>query len=173
MFVINSVIFAIFFVNYDDIRRPSRLTDLFGTIFGILLIPTFFVTGVRCDKQSPWETLIPWYFFLIVFLLIFALEGDNGDWYQEVPRIIGYGGTIIACFNIFLTNLIILSKGVSRECRAFLFGITCASGSLGAFLALTIGQLIHDKVNYETLFVLEFLMCVIFVILYYCFGGSS
>lgn len=81
MFIINSVIFAIFFVNYDDIRKPSKLTDIIGTIFGVLLIPTVFITGVHCDRQSPWNTLMPWYFLLIVFLLIFALEGDNADWY--------------------------------------------------------------------------------------------
>jgi hypothetical protein len=87
---------------------------------------------------------MPWYITMILSLLIFALEGDSGDIYEEIPRIIGYAGSVVSCFNIFLTNLIIISKCVSRECRGFLFGITCSAASLGAFTALTLGQLIHD-----------------------------
>lgn len=173
MFVINSVIFSIFFVNYDDIKKPSRYTDIIGGCIGILLIPTLFITGIRTDRQSPWTVLIPWYITMILSLLIFALEGDSGDVYEEIPRIIGYAGSIVSCFNIFLTNLIIISKQVSRECRGFLFGITCASGSTGAFTALTLGQLIHDKINYETLFALEMILCLLFIIVYFCLGGNS
>lgn len=50
MFIINTVIFAIFFVNYDDICKPSKYTDSIGTIIGTLLIPTLFITGIRADR---------------------------------------------------------------------------------------------------------------------------
>jgi nitrate/nitrite transporter NarK len=110
---------------------------------------------------------------MIFSLLIFALEGESGDIYEEIPRILGYAGSVVSCFNIFMTNLIIISKCVSRECRGFLFGIVCAAGSLGAYMSLTLGQLIHDKVNYETLFALEMVLCVFFIVLYFCLGGSK
>ena len=109
--------------------------------------------------------LIGLYFALILSLLIYSLEGDN-TWFQEVPRIVGYSGSIISLFNIFMTNLILLSKSVSRECRGFMFGFGCAFGALGAIAGLTIGQLIHDGLNHESLFVFEILLCVIYVIVF-------
>ena len=102
--------------------------------------------------------------------MIFALEGTS-TWYQEVPRVIGYAGSIVALFNIILTNLIILSKSVSRECRALMFGITCAFGALGAILGLTLGQLLHDCLNHDSLFIAEILFCIAFIVIYYCLGG--
>jgi hypothetical protein len=56
-----------------------------------------------------------------------------------VPRIIGFAGTVVSVYNIMMTNLISISKGVSRECRGFLFGIALAFGSFGAYVSLTLG----------------------------------
>ena len=72
-----------------------------------------------------------------------------------------------------MANLIILSKYVTRESRGFMFGITCACGAFGAVIALTLGQLIHDKINYETLFVCKILATLFYIIFFHWTGGES
>ena len=71
-------------------------------------------------------------------------------------------------FNIYMTNLIILSKTVTGECRALMYGIACAFGALGALLGIVVGQLIHDHINHESLFIIEILLCICFVGLFFC-----
>jgi hypothetical protein len=74
---------------------------------------------------------------LIVSLLFLGLYGEGK--FLKVMRTIGFAGTVMSLFNIYMMNLIILSKSVSRECRAFMYGFCCGVGALGAVLGLTIG----------------------------------
>jgi hypothetical protein len=46
MFVVNHVIFSIFFINYADVVEPATATDLFGPILALMLIPTLFYSGI-------------------------------------------------------------------------------------------------------------------------------
>lgn len=46
MFVVNHVIFSIFFINYADVVEPATATDLFGPILALMLIPTLFYSGL-------------------------------------------------------------------------------------------------------------------------------
>lgn len=76
-------------------------------------------------------------------------------------------------FNVFMANMIIVSKSVSRECRAFLLGVAFACGAFGAFTALTVGQLLHDKVNHEAVFILEVSLCLLFIIAFCCLAKKE
>jgi hypothetical protein len=46
MFVVNHVIFSIFFINYADVVEPATATDLFGPILALMLVPTLFYSGI-------------------------------------------------------------------------------------------------------------------------------
>jgi glucan phosphoethanolaminetransferase (alkaline phosphatase superfamily) len=145
MFIVNNVIFTIFFVNSKENHAPKNLSAVLTVVLGFLLVPSIFFTGIRCDKNSPWTTLIALYFSLIFSLLIFAMKGNH--LFLEIVRSIGFSGSVISVFNIYMLNLIILSKSVSRECRGLMFGICCGVGALGAFVGLTLGQIIHDDIS--------------------------
>lgn len=137
-FVINSVIFSVFFVNYEDVVEQETFTDIVSPILVIMLIPSVFYTGLKADKKSPWGLLMIQYWFLIAFMVIFALQGASSNhWLEEIPKVIGFAGTATAAINIFMMNMIIVSKSVSRECRAFFLGISFAFGALGAYISLT------------------------------------
>jgi hypothetical protein len=140
-------------------------------VLGFLLVPSIFFIGIRCDNHSPWTTLIGLYFFLIFSLLKFAMKGEG--LFLEIVRSMGFSGTVVAVFNIYLVNLIILSKSVSRECRGLMFGICCGVGAFGAFVGLTIGQIIHDHVSPETLFLLEIMLTFSYITLYFALGGKK
>jgi hypothetical protein len=142
MFVVNNIIFSIFFVNKEDNHSPKYLVNLLTVILGFLLVPSIFYIGIRCDNHSPWTTLIALYFFLIFSLLEFAMRGDGI--FLKIVRSIGFSGSVIALFNIYMVNFIILSKSVSRECRGLMFGVCCGCGAFGAFIGLTLGKIIHD-----------------------------
>ena len=171
MFIVNNVIFTIFFVNKNDNHAPKNLVSVLTVVLGFLLVPSIFFIGIRCDNNSPWTTLIALYFFLIFSLLNFALKGEG--FFLEIVRSMGFSGTVIAVFNIYLVNLIILSKSVSRECRGLMFGICCGVGAFGAFVGLTIGQIIHDHVSPETLFLLEIMLAFSYITLYFSLGGKK
>lgn len=66
-----------------------------------------------------------------------------------------------------MMNMIIVSKSVSRECRAFWLGIAFAFGALGAYISLTGCEKLRTSVNYEAVFVLEILLCLLFIGLFY------
>lgn len=72
-FVINSVIFSVFFVNYEDVVEQETFTDIVSPILVLMLVPSVFYTGLKSDKQSPWGLLMTQYWFLIGFMVIFAL----------------------------------------------------------------------------------------------------
>ena len=57
MFIVNSVIFSIFFVNDEGNHSPEVKYDFITLILGLILIPTIFYTGIKCDKSSPWTVL--------------------------------------------------------------------------------------------------------------------
>ncbi len=144
---------------------------ILGAVVGFLLIPSIFFTGIRCDSHSPWSTLMGLYFSLIISLLIFGLHGDGN--FLKVLRTIGFAGTVMSLFNIYMMNLIILSKSVSRECRALMYGCCCGVGAFGAVIALTIGELIHNHISEQTLFILEILLCIAYILLYFLLGGKK
>jgi hypothetical protein len=171
MFVVNNIIFSIFFVNKVDIHAPKNIVNVLTVILGFLLVPSIFYIGIRCDNHSPWTTLIGLYFFLTFSLLEFALRGDGI--FLKIIRSIGFSGTVVALFNIYMVNFIILSKSVSRECRGLMFGICCGCGAFGAFVGLTIGKIIHDKVNGETLFLIEIMLALAYITLYFSLGGKK
>jgi hypothetical protein len=126
---------------------------------------------MRCDSHSPWSTLIYLYFSLIIFLLIFSLQGKGV--FLRIMRTLGFAGSAMSLFNIYMMNLMILSKSVSRECRALMYGCCCGVGALGSVVALTLGELIHSKTNSQTLYILEILLCIGYIILYYSLGGKK
>jgi hypothetical protein len=171
MFIVNNVIFSIFFVNKQEPSDRDNLMIVLGAILGLLLVPSIFFTGIRCDSYSPWSTLMALYLSLIVSLLIYGLHGDGG--FLKVMRTIGFAFTVMSLFNIYMMNLIILSKSVSRECRAFMYGCCCGAGAFGAVLGLTIGELIHNGINAQTLFIIEILLCIAYILLYFCLGGKK
>ena len=76
-------------------------------------------------------------------------------------------------FNIYMTNMIILSQSVTRECRAFTFGVCSACGALGALIGITLSQIIHDNIGHDALFLQEIFLCVAFLSIYYGCGGQS
>ena len=80
LFVVNNVIFSIFFVDYGDIHEPTEIDDILASVFVVVLVPSIFYVGIKSDKMSPWRILISQYFLMILSLLIFALEGDQ-TWY--------------------------------------------------------------------------------------------
>jgi hypothetical protein len=137
MFIVNNVIFTIFFVNKNENHSFESIMEVLVVVLGFILVPSICFIGIRCDKNSPWTTLIGLYFFLIFSLLKFALKGEG--FFLEIVRSIGFSGTVISVSNIYLVNLIILSKSVSRECRGLMFGICCGVGAFGAYVGLTIG----------------------------------
>lgn len=137
MFIVNNVIFTIFFVNKNDNHSFESIMEVLVVVLGFILVPSICFIGIRCDNNSPWTTLIGLYFFLIFSLLKFALKGEGV--FLEIVRSIGFSGTVISVSNIYLVNLIILSKSVSRECRGLMFGICCGVGAFGAYVGLTIG----------------------------------
>ena len=137
MFIVNNVIFTIFFVNENDNHSFESIMEVLVVVLGFILVPSICFIGIRCDNNSPWTTLIGLYFFLIFSLLKFALKGEGV--FLEIVRSIGFSGTVISVSNIYLVNLIILSKSVSRECRGLMFGICCGVGAFGAYVGLTIG----------------------------------
>ena len=100
-------------------------------------------------------------------MIIFARQSNTNHWTEEIPKVIGFTGTAVAVINIFMTNMIIVSKSVSRECRAFFLGIAFAFGALGAYLSLTLCEMLRQSVNFEAVFVVEILLCVLFIILFY------
>ena len=57
-FIINSVIFSVYFVNYEDMVEQETFTDIVGPILVLVSIPTVFYSGLKSDKQSPWSLLI-------------------------------------------------------------------------------------------------------------------
>ena len=77
MFIVNNVIFSVFFVNKAEETEHSNLLIVLGGILGFLLVPSIFLTGIKCDSHSPWPTLMILYFSLIVSLLIFGLHGKG------------------------------------------------------------------------------------------------
>ena len=137
MFIVNNVIFTIFFVNKNENHSFESIMEVLVVVLGFILVPSICFIGIRCDNNSPWTTLIGLYFFLIFSLLKFALKGEGV--FLEIVRSIGFSGTVISVSNIYLVNLIILSKSVSRECRGLMFGICCGVGAFGAYVGLTIG----------------------------------
>ena len=171
MFIVNNVIFSVFFVNKAEKSDLNNLVIVLGAILGFLLVPTIFLTGIKCDSHSPWPTLMTLYFTLIISLLIFGLHGKGT--FLQVVRTFGFAGTVMSLFNIYMMNLIILSKSVSRECRALMYGCCCGVGAFGAVLGLTIGELIHNRINPQTLYILEILLCIAYMILYYSLGGTK
>lgn len=93
---------------------------------------------------------------------------------MKVIRTLGFAATIMTLFNIYMMNLIILSKSVSRECRAFMYGFCCGIGALGAVLGLTIGQIIFDNTKPSpTMMVLEIILVFSYIILYLSLGGKK
>ncbi len=93
---------------------------------------------------------------------------------MKIVRTLGFASTVMALFNIYMMNLIILSKSVSRECRAFMYGFCCGIGALGAVIGLTLGQLIYDKTKESsTMMVLEILLVVGYIIFYFILGGKK
>ena len=54
-----------------------------------------------------------------------------------------------------------------------MYGFCCGIGALGAVLGLTIGQLIHDHINTQTLYILEILLVFAYIILYFSLGGKN
>ena len=104
------------------------------------------------------------FLFLILFLAIFAIrQGYNYE--RDVFKIVGYAGSLLLMYTIFMTNLIILSKTVRRECRGLMFGIFTSSGALGSFSGLTLGKWLRDYINYNSLFLSEMALCLMMVAL--------
>jgi hypothetical protein len=171
MFIVNNVIFSTFFVEKEEENKTNNLMTILGAILGFLLVPTIFFTGIRCDSSSPWATLMILYFSLIISMLFYGLHGEGN--FLRVMRTIGFTGTVTSLFNIYMMNLIILSKSVSRECRALMYGCCCGVGAFGAVLGLTLGQVIMDGTNSQTLYILEILLCIAYIILYYSIGGKK
>ena len=77
MFIVNNVIFSVFFVDKAEETEHSNMIIVLGAILGFLLVPSIFLTGIKCDSQSPWPTLMTLYFTLIISLLIFGLHGKG------------------------------------------------------------------------------------------------
>ena len=54
-----------------------------------------------------------------------------------------------------------------------MYGCCCGVGAFGAVLGLTIGSLIHNSFSPQTLYILEILLCIAYIILYYSLGGTK
>lgn len=81
MFLVNNVIFSVFFVNNDVNHIPTKFTNIFTSVLCLFLVPSLFLSGVYCDRYSSWKMLIGLYLALILSLLIYSLEGEDDTWY--------------------------------------------------------------------------------------------
>ena len=106
--------------------------------------------------------LLRQYLFLILFLAIFAIrQGYNYE--RDVFKLLGYAGCMLLMYTIFMTNLIVLSKTVRRECRGLMFGIFTSSGALGSFSGLTLGTWLRNFINFNSLFLSEMALSLMIV----------
>lgn len=118
---------------------------------------------MKADKKPPWRMLIREYAALLFFLMVFAIR-EGYSRHQDFLKLFGYAGCLFIIFTIYMTNMIILSKTVRRECRGAMYGICSACGALGALLGLTIGKYVHDMTGFESIYIVEMSITLITII---------
>ncbi|CDW86857.1 UNKNOWN [Stylonychia lemnae] len=150
----------------EDITTSEKQRAILYIVTGIALVPALFYTGIKADKKPAWRMLLREYLFLVLFLLIFGIRQGYSK-HQDFFKLLGFAGCMFIIFNIYMTQMIILSKTVRRECRGAMYGITSACGAIGGFSGLSLGRISREMIGIESLYALEILFASIIIISIY------